>query len=87
MLQRQAILDELRVLLTENLELEAPDPLLESHRLYNDLQVDSIMSLQLLVYIEEAFGVSVPEDGLESDIFLTVGSLADFVEKLQKAEV
>ncbi len=82
MSQRNHIIEEIRTLLSENLELEVPEVLKETDRLYEDLQVDSIMSLQLTVYIEEVFKVTVPEEELDQEVFKTVGSLADFIEAL-----
>ncbi|MDF2937797.1 MAG: acyl carrier protein [Paenibacillaceae bacterium] len=82
MSQREHIIEEVRALLSENLELEVPEMLKETDRLYEDLQVDSIMSLQLTVYIEEVFKVTVPEEELDQEVFKTVGSLVDFIEAL-----
>lgn len=84
MSQRNQIIEEIRTLLSENLELEVPEVLQETDRLYEDLQVDSIMSLQLTVYIEEVFGVEVPEEELDQEVFKTVGSLVDFIQALMQ---
>jgi len=85
--QRQALIDELRTLLIENLELEVPNALQESDRLYEDLQIDSIMVLQLFVYIEEVFQVTIPENEVDPETFLTVGSLIDYIHSLQHSAV
>ncbi|QYR19393.1 acyl carrier protein [Paenibacillus sp. sptzw28] len=85
--QKQEIMNELRTLMVENLELRVREPLEESDRLYEDLHIDSIMVLQLTVYIEETFKVYVPEEGIDPDTFLTVGSLVDFIINLQKTAV
>lgn len=85
--QREQVMEELKALLEENLELELTKGLEESDRLYDDLHIDSIMVLQLIVYIEEVFQVSVPEDGIDPDTFLTVGSLVDFIQSLQASMV
>jgi aryl carrier protein AsbD len=87
MMGRQEIIHELRNLIVENLELDAPEQLSEQDRLYEDLRVDSIMVLQLIVYIEEVFHVYVPEEGIEPEAFLTIGSLVDLITSLQEAAV
>jgi len=85
---RLDIMKALRTVMEENLELEGlPDRLQESDRLYEDLHIDSIMVLQLVVYIEEAFDVVVPEVGVEPETFLTVGSLVEFITDLRQAAV
>jgi acyl carrier protein len=86
--QRLEIMNILRTVMEENLELEGLQAQLqESDRLYEDLSIDSIMVLQLVVYIEEAFDVVVPEVGVEPETFLTVGSLVEFIMGLRQATV
>ncbi|WP_229263779.1 phosphopantetheine-binding protein [Cohnella cholangitidis] len=86
-MNRNEIMNELRNVIVENLELEAPEILRETDKLYDDLNIDSIMMLQLIVYIEEVFQVSIPEEEIDLNVFSTAGSLADFIESLQKATV
>ncbi|WP_239617709.1 phosphopantetheine-binding protein [Cohnella mopanensis] len=86
--QRLEIMNMLRTVMEENLELEGlPPQLQQSDRLYEDLCIDSIMVLQLVVYIEEAFDVVVPEVGVEPETFLTVDSLVGFIMGLRQAAV
>ena len=84
-MDRARIIEGLKKIISENLELEVPAELNESVRTWEDLGVDSIMAMQLIVYIEEDFGIEVPEDEIEEGVFGTIGSLADFIERLQKA--
>ncbi|MNC41683.1 Acyl carrier protein [compost metagenome] len=86
-MERSVILAQLKELISENLELEVPDQLEDGHRIYDDLNIDSIMVLQLVVYIEENFGVSIPEEGVDPSVYETVGALVDFIQQLQKAAV
>ena len=48
--------------------------------------VDSLGIMRLVSYIEEEFGVVVPEEELVPEHFQTIGRLAAFVERLQAAE-
>lgn len=82
---REQIAEQLRSIFSENLELEVPETLPESLLLYEDLNVDSIMMLQLVVYIEETFEITVPEEEIGPDLFKTVGLVIDFVVALQGA--
>ncbi|CAH0119662.1 MULTISPECIES: phosphopantetheine-binding protein [unclassified Paenibacillus] len=84
---RTDIIGELRTLMAENLELDVPESLEESARLFEDLAIDSIMVLQLVVYIEEQFDVSFPEESLDPGAFMTVGSLTDLIESLLPSAV
>ncbi len=86
-MNRSEIIAKLKALMTENLELAEIGDLKESDRLFEDLGIDSIMVLQLVVYIEESFGLSVPEDGVDPAAYGTVGSLVDFIRGLQEERV
>lgn len=80
-MNREQVIQELRAVLTERLELTLPERILETDRLYEEFGVDSIMALQLLVHIEEAMGVEIPDDMVDPSILKTVGTLARFIEK------
>lgn len=45
------------------------------------------MVLQLVVYIEEEFGVAVPEENVDPAAFATIGTLVDFIDQLQESKV
>ncbi len=81
------ILERLKGLIENNLEVALPEDAEAGHRLYEDLNIDSIMVLQLVVYIEEEFGVAVPEEDVDPAVFQTLGSLVAFVERLQAESV
>lgn len=87
MTNRNEILRKLRAVIVENLEHQVPEQLNEEDRLYEDLHIDSIMVLQLVVYIEEVFGVSVPEEDVDPAVFQTVGLLVTFIQGLQGIKV
>ncbi|MEK3715344.1 phosphopantetheine-binding protein [Paenibacillus sp. FSL R7-0333] len=82
-MDKEQTVAQLRQVMSEQLELALPDVIKEEDRLYEDLNVDSIMVLQLVVYIEEVFNVTVPEEDLDPAVFQTVGSLVDFIHALK----
>ncbi len=84
---RNEILGQLRKLIADNLELQVPEKLSEQDRLYADLNIDSIMVLQLMVYIEEVFDIAVPEEDVDPSIFQTLGALISFIQELQEMKV
>ncbi|WP_128895294.1 phosphopantetheine-binding protein [Longirhabdus pacifica] len=77
------IIAKLKEIIEEDLEHELPEQLNESHQVYEDLGIDSIMVLQLLVYVEEAFNVAVPEEDVDPETFQTIGNLVAFIKQLQ----
>ncbi|EEK73593.1 Acyl carrier protein [Bacillus mycoides] len=76
---KEAVLSIMR----EKMELKNVTHLEETMRLNQDLYIDSVMMLQLIVYIEMDLKLCVPEDEIDPKAFLTVGSLLDFMEELQ----
>lgn len=85
MMERHLIVEGLRAIIAEELDVAAPAELNETDRLNEDLNLDSIMILQLAVYIEEHFEVVFPEEDVDPGVFATVGSLTDFVASLQES--
>jgi acyl carrier protein len=45
------------------------------------------MVLQLIVYVEEEFGISVPEEDVDPAVFQTLGSLVTFIEELRQHKI
>lgn len=86
-MNKQEIITKLQTIITENLERELPAALQEEHRLYEDLNIDSLMVLQLMIYIEEEFQVEVPEEDVDPDVFQTISSLVSFIQELQKQNI
>jgi acyl carrier protein len=86
-MSKQEIIDRLQTIITENLEHNLPVTLSEEQRLYEDLNIDSLMVLQLMIYIEEEFQVEVPEEDVDPEVFQTVRSLVQFIQELQKQNI
>jgi len=84
---KDEIIQKLGIILEKDLEMELPGELKESDRLYEDLGIDSIMVLQLIVYIEEQFAVSVPEENVDPATYQTLGAIVDFILELQSQVV
>jgi acyl carrier protein len=59
------------------------DALSEDEPLLGSGIIDSLGIMRLVSYIEEEFGVEVPEDQLVPEHFRTVTALAQFVDRLQ----
>lgn len=86
-MNRQAVLEQLLSIVADKLEHELPPQVTESSRLFEDVGIDSIMILQLIVYVEETFGVTVPDENVDAGSFETVGGLITFIQELQSAQV
>ncbi|WIY62990.1 petrobactin biosynthesis protein AsbD [Bacillus arachidis] len=74
-------------IMVEKMELKNVTDLKDTMRLNQDLYIDSVMMLQLIVYIEMDLQLCVPEDEVDPKAFSTIGSLLDFMEELQPLQV
>ncbi|AGE77728.1 TPA: petrobactin biosynthesis protein AsbD [Bacillus thuringiensis] len=86
-MRREALKNAVLKIMIEKMELKNVTHLEETMRLNQDLYIDSVMMLQLIVYIEMDIKLCVPEDEVDPKAFLTVGSLLDFMEELQEVNV
>ncbi len=79
---RMALLHGLEHLMTNKFKLNI-GPLEEKMRLSEDLRIDSVMIVQLIVYLEVELRLEVPDSMIDPRTFDTVGSLLDFMQELQ----
>lgn len=77
-MERSAIEAKMTELLVEELGLEAEKISAES-RFEEDLEVDSLGVVELLMALEDNFGVQIPDEEAES--LTTVGEAIDLVAK------
>ncbi|EOO16323.1 petrobactin biosynthesis protein AsbD [Bacillus cereus] len=82
-MSREMLKEAVLSIMREKMELKNVTHLEETMRLNQDLYIDSVMMLQLIVYIEMDLKLCVPEDEIDPKAFLTVESLLDFMEELQ----
>ncbi|QJC52810.1 acyl carrier protein [Paenibacillus albicereus] len=81
---REGRRDELRALMEQSLGLGGlPERLDDELRLAEDLGLDSILVMQLIVWIEVRLGLAVPDAEVDPRAFATVGSVLDFMGELR----
>ncbi len=73
---RDEVIERVRVHLAEELEV-APDRIQESTRFREDLDADSLDLYELVMELEDRYGISVSEE--EAAGIETVGQAVDFV--------
>ncbi|HZB06866.1 MAG TPA: acyl carrier protein [Thermoleophilaceae bacterium] len=73
---REEVLDRIREHLATELEVDA-DRIDDSTRFKEDLEADSLDLVELVVELEDRYGVRIPDE--EAAKVLTVGQAADFV--------
>ena len=75
-MERDKALETIREVAVEVLSVE-PDSITEHARLKEDLDADSLDLVELIMELEDRFGIKVPEEDLEG--VTTVGQAVDLV--------
>ena len=73
---REEVFQRIRAHLSEELEVD-PDMIRDETRFKEDLHADSLHLVELVVELEDSYGVRIPDD--EAVKILTVGQAADYV--------
>src|SRR5690349_1152547 len=78
---REEVLDRVRALLVDRLHVERePDSIDPDTPLFGTgLGLDSVDAVELVVSLEDAFGLHLPDDALGRRVMRTVGKLVDLV--------
>ncbi len=74
------ILEKIRDILSQQFEV-SPEDITEDTNIVDDLGADSLDVVELIMSVEDEFGISVPdEDAIE---LTTAGKIAEYIEKNQ----
>ena len=72
--------DQVKEILIKQLKLKNVEVTLDS-KIKDDLGADSLDTLQLLMTLEDKYGITIPDDELMK--FVTVGDVVSYLEKLE----
>lgn len=73
---------EIRKMIVERLFLpEAPEEIKEDANLFDEYGVDSVSLLEMIVGLEEEFGITVDADGFDPSRFQTVADICSYVKE------
>lgn len=80
----EALKTELKELLVERLFLRVkPEEIPDDAPLLETLGIDSVALFELVVGLEDVYGITFEEDEFRLSLFQNIDSIADFVEKKQ----
>ena len=84
MCDREGIIRRIKEVLVRTLELEvAPEEIPDDEMLFGEgehMGIDSIATLEVIVALEEEFGIEVEDDDLDAELFASVALMVDYVE-------
>jgi len=82
MIDRDALIEELKALIIKNLKLEdiTPKDIDPAAPLFGaGLGLDSIDALELVVGLEKAYSIRIPDEDVGKEAFASVNALADYI--------
>ena len=85
-MEREALKQKLKELLITGLRLQdiAPAGIADDQPIFVEgLGLDSIDALELVVLIEEHFGVAIPDEEVGKKAFASINALSDFISAEQ----
>lgn len=71
------VFESIKTILGEQLEVD-PETITMDTNIADDLSADSLDVVELLMSIEDEFGVEIPDDKIEG--LKTVGSVVDYIQ-------
>lgn len=76
-------IDKVREMLANQLNIEV-DKIDENSRVIEDLGADSLDMIEMLMALEEEFGITVPDD--KADSLKTVGDIVKYIDSVKKED-
>lgn len=74
--ENEAVFEKVRSLLCDQLDLEEDDVSMDSN-IIDDFDADSLDVVDLVMSLEDEFGIEVPDDQIEK--FQTIGDVVHFI--------
>jgi acyl carrier protein len=71
------ILEKLKAIVSEQLEIDA-ESITADTRLNEDLNADSLDVVEILMALEDEFGVEIPDE--ETEKMKTIGDVVDYIQ-------
>ena len=72
------IFDKIKVIIIDQLQVEESDVAMDTN-LMKDLSADSLDAVEIIMAIEDEFGIEIPDEDAEN--IQTVGDLVKYVEE------
>jgi len=83
-MNREEIVDRVKKMIAEQFGMTIEE-ISEKSNLQNDLNADSLDAVEIIMEVEDAFNISIPDE--EAEALFTIGSIINYVEKnLSKGE-
>ena len=75
------VFEKVREIIADHLEIEDVESIKPETSLMNDLEADSLDAVEIVMGIEDEFGIEIPDE--EAEKFKNIGDIVAYVEKNQ----
>ncbi|MBQ8303802.1 MAG: acyl carrier protein [Clostridia bacterium] len=72
------VFDKIRAILADQLDANADEMTMDT-RIAEDLGADSLDVVEMLMSVEDEFGIEIPDDAIED--LKTIGNVVEYIEK------
>ena len=72
------VFDKIREILADQLDANAEEMTMET-RIAEDLGADSLDVVEMLMSVEDEFGIEIPDEAIEN--LKTIGNVVEYIEK------
>ena len=79
------IIQKLKEIIIQSMELECTPEEIKGDDLIAELGINSVDALEILVWVENTFGILIDDDDLNSQILSSLDTLGSYVEKKLEA--
>lgn len=80
-MQREEIIQKIREIIRDNLKLDCAPEEIKGTDLIAELGINSVDALEILVWVETVFDITIEDDDLNIDIMETLDHLADYIQR------
>lgn len=71
--------EKIKEIIAEQLGIDNVDKITPSTSLMNDLEADSLDAVEVIMALEDEFGIEIPDE--EAENFKTIGDIAKYIEE------
>jgi len=73
------VIEELKEIIKKTMEIEISNDMMKGENLIEEFGINSVDALEILVWIENTFDITFPDEDLGSDLLLSIDGLADYI--------
>lgn len=70
---------KLKEIITQSLQLDINPEDIDGEKLISELNINSVDALEILVWVENTFKITIPDEDLNASLLESLGNLTDYL--------